>query len=74
MNINVDSVAGYIDIVHNRKTDKVIQNGFSTELLEENSCDARLTQKSHAVDESKLCPVGPQKAVLLYPFSTKKCS
>ncbi|XP_054834404.1 nucleolar protein 11 [Eublepharis macularius] len=67
-NINLDSVAGYIDIAHNRKMEKqskVIQNGFNSEPPEENRCDARLTQKSHAVDTSKLCPVGPQKATLL---------
>nr|XP_056722872.1 nucleolar protein 11 [Euleptes europaea] len=68
MNVNIDSVTSYIDTAPNRKKEdqsKVIQNGFSSELLEENSCDAQLTQKSHAVDTSKLCPVGPQKATLL---------
>ncbi|XP_015279155.1 PREDICTED: nucleolar protein 11 [Gekko japonicus] len=67
MNINVDSVAGYIDTACNRKIknqSEVVQNGFSFE-LEENSCDAQLTQKSHAMDRSKFCPVGPQKAILL---------
>ncbi|XP_077184529.1 nucleolar protein 11 [Paroedura picta] len=67
MNINIDYVAGYIDTAHNRKKEdqsNVIQNGFSSELLEENCCDSQLTQKSHAID-SNFCPVGPQKAVLL---------
>lgn len=77
MNMNVDSVAGYIDTAHNRKMEnesKVIQNGFNSELQEENSCDAQFIQKSQALDRSKFCPVGPQKAVLLYPFSIKeKC-
>ncbi|XP_060108921.1 nucleolar protein 11 [Heteronotia binoei] len=68
MNMNIDSVSGYIDTARNRKMEnqsKVIQNGFSSEILEENSCDAQLTQKSHALDKSNFCPVGPQKAILL---------
>ncbi|XP_048346108.1 nucleolar protein 11 [Sphaerodactylus townsendi] len=68
MNVNIDCVASYIDPTPNRKKQnqsEVIQNGFSSELLEENSCDTQLTQTSHAVEPSKLCPVGPQKATLL---------
>ncbi|XP_061471553.1 nucleolar protein 11 [Rhineura floridana] len=68
MNLHLDSVAGCVDIVHNNKTEqqsKVIQNGFSSEPLEEESCDTQLTQKSQVMDANDICPVGPQKATLL---------
>ncbi|XP_067403434.1 nucleolar protein 11 [Emydura macquarii macquarii] len=67
-NVNLDSVINYIDITHNDKVEKqteTVQNGFSSELLEEDSCDIQLTQKPHAMDTEELCPVGPQKAALL---------
>ncbi|XP_066472065.1 nucleolar protein 11 [Tiliqua scincoides] len=66
--MNLGSVADYADDAHHSKVEKqpkVIQNGFSSELLEEDGCDTELTQKSHATDASELCPVGPQKATLL---------
>ncbi|XP_053156486.1 nucleolar protein 11 isoform X2 [Hemicordylus capensis] len=42
-----------------------IQNGFSSELPEDGSCDTNLIQKSPVMNTSELCPVGPHKAALL---------
>lgn len=70
MNVNLDSVAdtGVADCNIMEKQSKVTQNGFSSALVEEDSCDERLTQKSHVMPTSELCPVGPHKATLLYPL------
>nr|XP_020637948.1 nucleolar protein 11 [Pogona vitticeps] len=68
MNVNLDSVAGCVHIEHNNtveKKSKVIQNGFSSDPLEEDGCDPQLAMKSHVTDTSEKCPVGPQKATLL---------
>ncbi|KAJ6656501.1 hypothetical protein lerEdw1_003790 [Lerista edwardsae] len=70
-NASSGSVANPDDDAHHSKMEtqaKVIQNGFSSEPLEEDGCDTESTQKSHAVDAGDLCPVGPQKATLLYPL------
>uniref|UniRef100_A0A8C8RHN5 Nucleolar protein 11 n=1 Tax=Pelusios castaneus TaxID=367368 RepID=A0A8C8RHN5_9SAUR len=67
-NVNLDSVINYIDITHNKKVEKqteTVQNGFSSELMEEDSYNVQLTQKPQAMDTEELCPVGPQKAALL---------
>ncbi|XP_030389843.1 nucleolar protein 11 [Gopherus evgoodei] len=67
-NVNLDSVISYIDITLNdqvKKQSATVQNGFSSELMEEDSCDTQLTPKPHVVDTEELCPVGPQKAALL---------
>ncbi|XP_062976086.1 nucleolar protein 11 [Elgaria multicarinata webbii] len=68
MNMNSDSVAGCVHSQHNNKMEKqtkIIQNGFSSELMEEDGCDTQLIQKSHVMDTSEICPIGPQKATLL---------
>ncbi|XP_034959890.2 nucleolar protein 11 isoform X1 [Zootoca vivipara] len=68
MNVKLDYVAGCVDTLHNNrmgKQSKVIQNGFTSELLEEDTCDTPLTQKSHMTYTREICPVGPQKATLL---------
>ncbi|KAF7238248.1 Nucleolar protein 11 [Varanus komodoensis] len=70
MNVNLDSVPSCAHNAHNSKTEKqskIVQNGFSSELMEEDSCDTQLNLKSDTVDTSEICPVGPQKAALLYP-------
>lgn len=70
-NTSSGSEADSYDDVHHSKMEKqakVIQNGFNSEPLEEDSCDKESTQKSHATDARGLCPVGPQKATLLYPL------
>uniref|UniRef100_A0A8D0H5K2 Nucleolar protein 11 n=1 Tax=Sphenodon punctatus TaxID=8508 RepID=A0A8D0H5K2_SPHPU len=67
-NVNLDSVISYIDTAQNDKVEKqiqIIQNGFNSELLEEDSCDTQLTERRHEKDTNELCPVGPQKAALL---------
>uniref|UniRef100_A0A8C3S2G5 Nucleolar protein 11 n=1 Tax=Chelydra serpentina TaxID=8475 RepID=A0A8C3S2G5_CHESE len=67
-NVNLDSVISFIDITPNDQVEKqteTVQNGFSSALMEEDSCDIQLTQKPHVVDTEELCPVGPQKAALL---------
>uniref|UniRef100_A0A8C0H4S3 Nucleolar protein 11 n=1 Tax=Chelonoidis abingdonii TaxID=106734 RepID=A0A8C0H4S3_CHEAB len=67
-NVNLDSVISYMDITLSDQVEKqsaTVQNGFSSELMEEDSCDIQLTPKPHVVDNEELCPVGPQKAALL---------
>ncbi|XP_064423561.1 nucleolar protein 11-like [Latimeria chalumnae] len=72
-NITVDlgSVGSYLDVAQTssevEEKMEVVQNGFSPALLEEDSCDVRLTpQKSAAVPNTVLtCPVGLKKAALL---------
>uniref|UniRef100_H3B0I0 Nucleolar protein 11 n=1 Tax=Latimeria chalumnae TaxID=7897 RepID=H3B0I0_LATCH len=71
-NITVDlgSVGSYLDVAQTssevEEKMEVVQNGFSPALLEEDSCDVRLTpQKSAAVPNTVLtCPVGLKKAAL----------
>ncbi|XP_006017421.1 nucleolar protein 11 isoform X1 [Alligator sinensis] len=67
-NVNLDSVICYIDIADNDKVEKqtgTVQNGFSSEMLEDDISDIQLTQKPHMIDSNDSCPVGPQKAALL---------
>nr|XP_006110651.1 nucleolar protein 11 isoform X1 [Pelodiscus sinensis] len=67
-NVNLDSVINYINITPNeqvKKQTETLQNGFSSELMEEDGCDIQLTQKPCAKETEELCPVGPQKAALL---------
>ncbi|XP_074870577.1 nucleolar protein 11 [Carettochelys insculpta] len=67
-NVNLDSVISYIDLAPNdqiEKQNETLQNGFNSELMEEDSCDIQLTQKPRAKETEELCPVGPQKAALL---------
>lgn len=69
--MNLDSVICYIDIADNDKVEKqtgTVQNGFNSEMLEDDISDIQLTQKPHMIDSNDSCPVGPQKAALLYPL------
>ncbi|XP_015668448.1 nucleolar protein 11 [Protobothrops mucrosquamatus] len=68
MNMNSDFVPDHVHTVENNKMDelsKIIQNGCTFELIEEDSCDTQTIQKSQEIDQSEICPVGPQKASLL---------
>ncbi|XP_039182718.1 nucleolar protein 11 [Crotalus tigris] len=68
MNMNSDFVPDHAHTVENNKMDelsKIIQNGCTFELIEEDSCDTQTIQKSQEIDQSEICPVGPQKASLL---------
>uniref|UniRef100_A0A8D0BBM2 Nucleolar protein 11 n=1 Tax=Salvator merianae TaxID=96440 RepID=A0A8D0BBM2_SALMN len=65
--MNLNSVAD-CGVVHNSKMDRqseVVQNGFSSEILEEDGCDGQLHQNPQVKDTSEVCPIGPQKAMLL---------
>ncbi|XP_042308402.1 nucleolar protein 11 [Sceloporus undulatus] len=67
-NVNLDSLACCVRNVHNNKLEKqskVMQNGFSSEPLEEDGCEAQLTEKSCETEKKEMCPVGPRKAALL---------
>lgn len=71
MNINSDFAPDHVHTVENNKVNelsKVVQNGCTFELIEEDSCDTQTIQKSQEIDLSEICPVGPQKASLLYPL------
>ncbi|KAL7989611.1 hypothetical protein Chor_012277 [Crotalus horridus] len=68
MNMNSDFVPDHVHTVENNKMDelsKIIQNGCTFELIEEDSCDTQTIQKSQEIDQNEICPVGPQKASLL---------
>lgn len=67
--VDLESVISYIDIEPNNKEVKteVVENGFSTE-LEEDGCDVTGMKEIHMMDSVEFCPVGPQKAALLYPL------
>lgn len=67
--VNLESVISYIDIEPNNKEVKteVVENGFNTE-LEEDGCDVAGMKETHMMDSVEFCPVGPQKAALLYPL------
>lgn len=71
MNMNSDFVPDHVHTVENNKMDelsKVVQNGCTFELIEEDSCDTQIIQKSQEIELSGICPVGPHKATLLYPL------
>ncbi|XP_070596439.1 nucleolar protein 11 [Erythrolamprus reginae] len=68
MNVNSDFVPDHVNTVENNKMDelsKVVQNGGTFELIEEDSCDMQTIQKSQEIEQSEICPVGPHKATLL---------
>ncbi|POI34614.1 hypothetical protein CIB84_001634 [Bambusicola thoracicus] len=66
--VNLESVISYIDIEPNNEVKtEVVENGFNTE-LEEDGCDVTGTKATHMMDNVDFCPVGPQKAALLYPL------
>nr|XP_060619068.1 nucleolar protein 11 [Anolis sagrei ordinatus] len=67
-NVNLDSLACHVHTVHNNKMEKqskITQNGFSSEPLDDDGCDAQLPQKSSVKETKEMCPVGPHKASLL---------
>ncbi|ETE71874.1 Nucleolar protein 11, partial [Ophiophagus hannah] len=68
MNMNSDFVPDHVHTVEHNKMDelsKIVQNGCTFELIEENSCDTQTIQKSQEIELSEICPVGPHKATLL---------
>ncbi|XP_063149558.1 nucleolar protein 11 [Candoia aspera] len=68
MNMNLDFVPGHVHTVQNNKMDelsKVVQNGCTFELIEEDGCDTQTIQKPREIDLSEICPVGPYRATLL---------
>uniref|UniRef100_H9G3H4 Nucleolar protein 11 n=1 Tax=Anolis carolinensis TaxID=28377 RepID=H9G3H4_ANOCA len=73
-NVNLDALTCRVHTVHDNKMEKqskITQNGFSSEPLEDDGCDAELPQKSSVKESKEMCPVGPQKASLL---NTVLCS
>ncbi|KAG8129288.1 hypothetical protein E2320_016018 [Naja naja] len=68
MNMNSDFVPDHVHTVEHNKMDelsKIVQNGCTFELIEEDSCDTQTIQKSQEIELSEICPVGPHKATLL---------
>lgn len=69
LDVNVDSVICYIDVELDDKEVKteIVENGFSAE-LDQDMCDTKMPQESHFRSGGESCPVGLQKAALLYPL------
>lgn len=69
IDINLESVICYIDIEFNNKEVKteIVENGFNAE-LEQDIWDTKITKETHLTSDGEFCPVGPQKAALLYPL------
>jgi len=67
--VNLESVICYIDVEFNNKEVKmeIVENGFDAE-LEEDIWDTKITKETHQTADGEFCPVGPQKAALLYPL------
>lgn len=67
--MNLESVICYIDIESDNKEVKteIVENGFSPE-QEEGTWDNQLAEEAHLTNDGEMCPVGPQKAALLYPL------
>lgn len=68
--MNLESIVCYIDVELNNKEVKteIVENGFNAE-LEQDIWDSKITKQSHQSTDGEPCPVGPQKAALLYPLS-----
>uniref|UniRef100_UPI00398F0F5B nucleolar protein 11-like isoform X2 n=1 Tax=Pristiophorus japonicus TaxID=55135 RepID=UPI00398F0F5B len=76
--VDLGSVASYIefDPIPSKAEEKmeIVENGFSSVLLEEDSCDVPAGMPAHEPAKTGMkpkCPVGLKKAALLYPFSTR---
>lgn len=69
IDVNLESVICYIDIEFNNKEVKteIVENGFNAE-LEQDIWDTKITKETHVTAGGEFCPVGPQKAALLYPL------
>lgn len=69
LDVNVDSVICYIDVELDDKEVKteIVENGFSAE-MDQDMCGTKLPKESHFRSDGESCPVGLQKAALLYPL------
>lgn len=67
VDVNLDSAICYVDVELNDMEVKteILENGFSEE-MDQDMCDTKIPQERRSVGES--CPVGLQKAALLYPL------
>ncbi|KAM4664769.1 nucleolar protein 11 [Discoglossus pictus] len=69
--VDVESAAGYIDVFDNTKEIEVpqekvlVQNGFSPTILEEDSCDVQVVEKSPPKTGTTTSPVSVKRAALL---------
>ncbi|RMB95305.1 hypothetical protein DUI87_28292 [Hirundo rustica rustica] len=76
IDVNVDSVICYIDVELDDKEVKseIVENGFSAE-MDQDMCDTKIPRESHFRSDGESCPVGLQKAALLYLYYLYvKCS
>lgn len=67
--VNLESISSYIDTEFNNKEVKteIVENGFSAE-LEQDICDSKSPEETRVPADGESCPVGLQKAALLYPL------
>lgn len=67
--VNLDSVICYIDVESNKKEVKteIVENGFSAQ-MDQDMCGTKIPKESQSWSDDESCPVGPQKAALLYPL------
>lgn len=74
--VSLESITSYIDTEFDNKEVKteIVENGFNAE-LEQDICDSKSPEETHVPTDGESCPVGLQKAALLYPlcFSAGKC-
>ncbi|MEE6526452.1 hypothetical protein FKM82_027116, partial [Ascaphus truei] len=67
--MDLESVLCYIDVAEPCKAPEekvaVIQNGFSPVMLEEDSCDVQMVEKSSPDTEKPMSPVSIKRAALL---------
>lgn len=70
LDVNVDSVICYIDVELDDKDVKteIVENGFSSE-MDQDMCDTKIPEEmGFTRSRGESCPVGLQKAALLYPL------
>lgn len=69
IDVNLDSVICYIDVEFDDKEVKteIVENGFSAE-MDQDMCDTKIPKEAQSRSDGESCPVGLQKAALLYPL------
>lgn len=69
IDVDLDSVICYIDVESDKKEVKteIVENGFGAQ-MDQDMCDTKMPKESQSWSDDESCPVGPQKAALLYPL------
>ncbi|KAF4793671.1 nucleolar protein 11 [Turdus rufiventris] len=69
IDVDLDSVICYIDVESDKKEVKteIVENGFGAQ-MDQDMCGTKMPKESQSWSDDESCPVGPQKAALLYPL------